>query len=715
MSNDSVYVSGYFYDSSFIFFNADGKQAETLYNKAAINNPQLHAFVAKYDSTGNFKWAVQMGGDSESYDKGYAVCTDLNDNIYVAGKFSDLSFNIYNANGALAKTLTNTTGLNNDSSNAFIIKYNNLGTFLWAIKLGGTTTDEANTLYKIFTDSNHNIYATGYFGVLNFNIYDANDNIVKTLIGDNILNSAFIVKYDSAGNFKWATKMSLDSESSGVGAAGEALSIDLHNNVYVTGTFSDISLNIYNSNNPNGDYVATINGVGSDISYNGFLIKYDSNGNYLWGSQIGGKDSNAYTQSSGCCTDFNNNVYLTGLFHDLSCNIYNANTNPANNSPAKILQKTSGILDPENFDAFVAKYDASGRVKWATKIGGTQNPHAASFSICSDLKNCVYLTGYFSELSLNIYDAHGNIKKTLTNTSGTGNPEYSDAFISKYDSHGNFKWAAQMGGKTPFDQGISVSTDINHNVYVSGSFSDLSFNIYNADGSIGYKLSNTIGVDGFDVEVLNTFLIKYNSNGYVQWAAKMGGTESNVASSIGLGIACTKYLPPMPISNICFPANTFIKTDQGHIAIENIDVNIHTINNKNIKSVPKTISQDKYLVCFEKNSLGNNYPNKQTIMTKDHKILFQGKMIEAWKFVCNFKGVNKKEYNGEILYNILMEDYDKMNVHNMICETLHPKNIIAKLATSAFSDDYKNDLIVMMNDSIKKNDKASYKKLISHI
>ena len=169
----------------------------------------------------------------------------------------------------------------------------------------------------------------------------------------------------------------------------------------------------------------------------------------------------------------------------------------------------------------------------------------------------------------------------------------------------------------------------------------------------------------------------------------------------------------IPISNICFPKHTQIQTDQGIINIENININIHTIQRKKILKITKTITQDKYLICFYKNSLGINYPNKDTIMSKDHKIYFMGKMIESYKFMNIFENVKKIKYNGEILYNILMENYEKINVNNLICETLHPENIIAKLYTSKLNKKYINNILLMCNEFIIKNDYKSYKKIIN--
>ena len=172
---------------------------------------------------------------------------------------------------------------------------------------------------------------------------------------------------------------------------------------------------------------------------------------------------------------------------------------------------------------------------------------------------------------------------------------------------------------------------------------------------------------------------------------------------------------PVPISDICFLAGTLISTDQGEIRIEKIIPFENTINNKNIKAITKTISHDTYLVCFDKNALGNNYPNKKTIISKEHKILYKGKMIEAYKFLGHFEKVQKVDYKQEILYNVLMEKYEKIKVNNIICETLHPNNIIAKLYNSNYGEEYKNKIICIMNESINKNDKISYKKIVKHI
>ena len=158
------------------------------------------------------------------------------------------------------------------------------------------------------------------------------------------------------------------------------------------------------------------------------------------------------------------------------------------------------------------------------------------------------------------------------------------------------------------------------------------------------------------------------------------------------------------VSNICFPAGTLIATNQGTVPIEKINPEIHTIRNKPILGITRTVTQDKSVVCFEKDSLGSNIPSQQTVMTKKHGILYKGKMRKAEGFVGNDK-ITKVAYNGEILYNVLMEEHDKMVVNNIICETLHPENDIAKLykLCKNLNSEERQQLVHNYNTAYKKH------------
>jgi hypothetical protein len=134
------------------------------------------------------------------------------------------------------------------------------------------------------------------------------------------------------------------------------------------------------------------------------------------------------------------------------------------------------------------------------------------------------------------------------------------------------------------------------------------------------------------------------------------------------------------MSNICFPVGTPITTNQGEVAIEKINPKIHTIQNKPIVGITKTIlALDKYVVQFEKDSLGNNIPFQTTVMSKNHQLYYNGNMVKAYTLLGLNNKIKKIKYNGELMYNVLMEEPDKILVNNLVCETLHPENTIAKL------------------------------------
>jgi len=156
-----------------------------------------------------------------------------------------------------------------------------------------------------------------------------------------------------------------------------------------------------------------------------------------------------------------------------------------------------------------------------------------------------------------------------------------------------------------------------------------------------------------------------------------------------------------------------IVTDQGIIPIQSIDTQYHTIDNKKIIALIHTKLRDKFLVCFKKHSLSRNYPNGNTIMTGENKIEFRGMFIESCKFVGLFPNVTYVTYNGETIYNIIISEPCKIIVNNIVCETLHPNNPIAKLYTSSFCNETKNKIIVLLNKSINDGDYLTYIKIIS--
>ena len=232
---------------------------------------------------------------------------------------------------------------------------------------------------------------------------------------------------------------------------------------------------------------------------------------------------------------------------------------------------------------------------------------------------------------------------------------------------------------------------------------------FDENGIIIKALEGFDGYDGYNICATVLGGEYFNTQGLI---AGFTSDRFNVLANVNVNIV---FLPNNPISNICFPGYTPISTNQGIIPIYNVNPIKHTIGNKKIVAVTKTISSENYLVCFEKDALEQNYPNKRTVMSSDHKILYKGKMIKAKYFIGHFEHVNKVEYTNEPLYNILLEDQGTIRVNNVIAETLDPNNIIARLYKNEKPSFIKNKLVLMMNDSILKKDWKSYKKIIKQI
>jgi len=183
-------------------------------------------------------------------------------------------------------------------------------------------------------------------------------------------------------------------------------------------------------------------------------------------------------------------------------------------------------------------------------------------------------------------------------------------------------------------------------------------------------------------------------------------------------------IPPFPtpvVVPICFPAGTPVLTDQGIIAIEEINPLINTIHNKPIIAITETITNDENLVCFERNSLGYNVPNQRTFISMDHGIIYNKRLIRAKHFVGKIRGVYYKKYNGEFLYNVLMEKHYIMLVNQMRVETLNPRNMVAKLYSPDYSPQQKTAILSEINAYSsnknneyhkKQNDYKSYGRIV---
>ena len=110
-------------------------------------------FVQKLDPSGNFVWAVGMGGTGT--DLGLDISVDAAGNVYITGVFSGT------ADFDPGLGVTNLTSASACCFDVFVQKLDPSGNFVWAGRMGGTVLDEG---YGISVDAAGNVYTTGWFG-----------------------------------------------------------------------------------------------------------------------------------------------------------------------------------------------------------------------------------------------------------------------------------------------------------------------------------------------------------------------------------------------------------------------------------------------------------------------------------------------------------------------------------------------------------------------
>ena len=289
-----------------------------------------------------------------------------------------------------------------------------------------------------------------------------------------------------------------------------------------------------------------------------------------------------------------------------------------------------------------------------------------------------------------------------------------------------------------FELWIQLGGDINGEAFEDYSGYSVSLS---SDGTI--VAIGAIGNDGTNTEDINdnrghVRVYQYSSDSWTQLSVDIdgdgggdgGGDQSGKSvslSSDGTNVAIGSIYndgtanaaghvrvynlntPATPVA-ICFPAGTPVTTDQGNIPIEKLKSHIHTIRGKSIVAITKTKLLQKYIVSIKKEALSKNVPLQTTHISRSHKIFFKGCMIKAEELVDVCENVHFIPYNGETLYNVLLEKEGKMMINNLICETLSPNNIVAVISRISDKTE-KNRNIRKLTSIIMKNDKEEYKKL----
>ena len=455
---------------------------------------------------GQVGWAAQMSGTSTSSDLSTGVATDSSGNVYVIGYYG-ATFTLYNTGGRTGPTLPFTGG-----SDVFLTKYSPTGTVLWAAQIAGTTTSTDNG-NAVATDPSGNVFVTGNYGAA-LTLYNRNGTTGATLPFAGSIGG-FIAKYSSSGTVLWAARFTGTSTCQ---AVGSGVATDSSGNVFVTGSYSQTLLTLYNSGETQTKTLAL------PTSGATFIAKYSSDGtSVMWAARIAGPSGSSGAGRS-VATDSSGNLFVTGYYNGTSFTVYNSGETQTKTLPS------SGV----NLNGFLAKYSSDGTsVMWAAYIGGSTG-NCIAYGVTTDSSGNVFITGYFS-LTVILYNSGATSSKSL------GSVGNNDCLLAKYSSDGSSViWVAQIAGATTsYDGGQSVATDSSGNLFVTGYYG-AALTLYNSGGTQTKTLPFAGGSS-------DCFLAKYSSDGTsVMWAAQIASTGGNdygygVATDSGGNVFVTGY------------------------------------------------------------------------------------------------------------------------------------------------------------------------------
>jgi hypothetical protein len=361
------------------------------------------------------------------------------------------------------------SGTNNITSNGindlFLIKLSPNGDTLLTRTIGGIGNE---TPYSIEIDSNNSIIISGGFqATVDF---DPGVGIANHISPGG--TTMFILKLDSNTDFLWAK--SINAPTVGPFSSitvGHDIDTDSNNNVYITGRYS---------RNTDFDPGMGVTELLSNGQAQSFILKLDSNGDFIWAKSIGNNGLNP-AQGEGIAIDNSGNIYATGRF-----------TGTTDFDPGV---GVTNLTSQGNDDIYITKLDTNGNLIWAKSYGSSSQEYG--HTITTDSSGNVYLGGFFQEtVSFN------TINSTVNLTSdGSWN-----GLILKFDANGDITFIESISS-TVFVFIDSIFLDSSNNFYVSGYFeNDATLDFGNGPTT----LSNVGDADSFVVKISQSTLSNNN-------------------------------------------------------------------------------------------------------------------------------------------------------------------------------------------------------------
>lgn len=416
-------------------------------------------------------WSTYYGGSGG--DDGRAVATDATGNAILAGQTSSTT-NI--ATSGAFKTFLSGVG-----SNAYVVKFNNLGQRQW-----GTYYGTAQTAFDaIHIDLSGNVYAAGFTDNTSGIATGGSHQTVMAGVRD-----AILVKFSSTGVRQWATYYGGTGYDNAL-----ALDIDPSGNVYMGGTtFSTTGIATTGAHQT---ALTSANGSWED----GFLVKFNSSGVRQWGTYYGGDTID----------------YIKALAVDASGNIFIGGQTYSSSGISTVSSHQIGRGSTTAADAFLTMFNTSGVRQWGTYYGGTNSEIINGVAV--DISGFVYATGTTNSTT-------GIATPSVQQTSLFGG---TDAMILKFNNSGVRQWGSYFGW-TGNEEGQGLGVNSAGIIYFAGTTNSTT----NISTTGNFQVTLGGGVDNY--------IEKFSTTGFRQEGTYFGGTGTENTCAFAYSDAGILYL-----------------------------------------------------------------------------------------------------------------------------------------------------------------------------
>lgn len=344
-------------------------------------------FVVKFNNSGVRQWATYYGGSN--YDYASSATFDTVGNLY-------FTLNTYSSGLATSGAYRTTTS----GMEGCIVKFSTNGVRVWSTYFGDNADDY---IISAWSDHSNSIYVSGQTRSPNG---IATPGAFQTSIGGN--EDGFLAKFNTNGSLLWCTYCG----GSGKDWLGLGM-CDSVGNSYVSGITPSSGMAT------SGSFQTSYGGG----MFDGYLVKFNTNGVRQWASYVGGSDFDA---TVCVAVERNGNVYLGGSTKSSAGIASSGGYQPA------IAGKT---------DLFLTKLTSSGARIWGTYYGGSDEEDGGAIVLAPG--NSLYISGKTTSSS-GIATMHGF---------QTINGGKTDGCLAKFDTSGRLIWGTYFGSSDDDDIG----------------------------------------------------------------------------------------------------------------------------------------------------------------------------------------------------------------------------------------------------------------------